>query len=76
MEAVKTVGQAAADRGEALSSKELKREGFQLANDRFDELKPILDRLNELETMQQEAEEHKKEKKKTKPEKKPKKDRR
>ncbi|EED88418.1 predicted protein, partial [Thalassiosira pseudonana CCMP1335] len=57
MEAVKTVGQAAADRGEALSSKELKREGFQLANDRFDELKPILDRLNELETMQQEAEE-------------------
>jgi hypothetical protein len=34
--------------GEVLSNKELKREGFKLAKDRFDELKPVMDRLAEL----------------------------
>eukprot|EP00934_Nitzschia_sp_Nitz4_P002214 Nitzschia sp. Nitz4//scaffold37_size175936//169241//171469//NITZ4_002071-RA/size175936-snap-gene-0.250-mRNA-1//1//CDS//3329549863//2214//frame0 len=34
--------------GEELSNKELKREGFKLAKNRFEELKPILDRLAEL----------------------------
>jgi hypothetical protein len=33
---------------EELSNKELKREGFKLAKDRFEELKPILNRLAEL----------------------------
>ena len=33
---------------EELTNKELKREGFKLAKDRFDELKPVLDRLSEL----------------------------
>ena len=72
VEAGKTVGQAAADRGDAMSSKELKREGFSLARKRYDELKPVLERLEELENMQQDKEE-KKAKKKS--EKKPKKDR-
>ncbi|KAL7546836.1 hypothetical protein ACHAWF_010164 [Thalassiosira exigua] len=71
-EAANSVGKAAADQGEALSSKELKREGFHLAKERYDELRPILDRLNELESAQAESEE-KKAKKKL--EKKPKKDR-
>ena len=42
VEAGKTVGQAAADRGDAMSSKGLKREGFSLARERYDELKPVL----------------------------------
>mmetsp|Transcript_18589 Transcript_18589/g.38923 ORF Transcript_18589/g.38923 Transcript_18589/m.38923 type:complete len:838 (+) Transcript_18589:28-2541(+) len=65
-EAARTVGQTAADRGEPLSAKELNREGFQLAKSRYEELKPILDRLNELEEMQREAEEEKKSKKERK----------
>ena len=35
--------------------KELKREGFQLARERYDELRPILDRLGELELQQKET---------------------
>ena len=76
MEAAKTVGQVAADSGDSMSAKELKREGFQLAKHRYDELKPVLDRLNELEAMQHEAEEEKKAKKSSKGEKERKKDRR
>lgn len=57
---------AAAAEGEALSRKELKREGFQLAQKRFEELKPILDRLNELETEKADNDDKKKEKKKDK----------
>lgn len=72
VEAANSVGKAAADRGEAMSAKELKREGFQLAKERYEELKPILDRLNELETVQMESEEKKAKKK---ADKKPKKDR-
>jgi len=41
---------------EALSHKELKREGFALAQQRFEELKPLLQRLDELELQQREAE--------------------
>ena len=37
-----------ANTDEPLSNKELKREGFKIAKDRFDELKPVLDRLEEL----------------------------
>lgn len=66
VEASNSVGKVAADRGEAMSSKELKREGFHLAKLRYEELQPILDRLNELEGMQQEGEEMKKERKKDK----------
>ena len=65
VEASKSVGKVAADRGEAMSNKELKREGFNLAKQRYEELQPILDRLNELEGMQKESEE-KKDKKKDK----------
>lgn len=75
MEAAKTVGQEAADRGEAMSSKELKGEAFQMAKDRFEEIRPVLERLNELDSMQKEAEECRKEKKKAKADKKTKKDR-
>ncbi|KAL7469925.1 hypothetical protein ACHAXS_010194 [Conticribra weissflogii] len=65
-EAARTIGQTGADRGEPLSTKELKREGFQLAKERYEELKPILDRLNELEEMQREGEDEKKSKKERK----------
>ena len=72
VEAANSVGKAAADRGDALSAKELKREGFHLAQARYEELAPILDRLNELEAAQAESEEKRAKKK---AEKKPKKDR-
>jgi len=54
-----------------LTAKELKREGFNLARDinRYDELKQVLARLNELESTPQESEERK-EKKKSKKDKK------
>eukprot|EP00540_Astrosyne_radiata_P015245 CAMPEP_0116823404 /NCGR_PEP_ID=MMETSP0418-20121206/817_1 /TAXON_ID=1158023 /ORGANISM="Astrosyne radiata, Strain 13vi08-1A" /LENGTH=179 /DNA_ID=CAMNT_0004451649 /DNA_START=75 /DNA_END=614 /DNA_ORIENTATION=- len=42
---------------ETLSNKELKREGFLLAQKRYEELRPMLDRLNELELQQRDAEE-------------------
>lgn len=74
-EAANTVGQAVANRGESMSSKELKGEAFTMAKARYEEIQPVLDRLNELDTIQKEAEEHRKEKKKAKSEKKPKKDR-
>jgi N-acetylneuraminic acid mutarotase len=51
---------------EKLSSKELKREGFNLASERYEELKPVLERLDELELQQKEAEEQRKEKKEKK----------
>ena len=75
VEAAKSVGQAAADQGEALSTKELKAEAFQLAKLRYEEISPVLERLDELDSMQKEAEENRKEKKKAKAEKKLKKDR-
>mmetsp|Transcript_8255 Transcript_8255/g.12434 ORF Transcript_8255/g.12434 Transcript_8255/m.12434 type:complete len:861 (-) Transcript_8255:37-2619(-) len=53
-----------------LSVKELKREGFNLARQRYEELMPVLKRLNELENTQQEHDEHKKNKKAMKKEKK------
>lgn len=45
--------------GGHMSTKELKRVGFNMAKLRYDELKPVLDRLNELEGTQQENEERK-----------------
>lgn len=50
-------------RGESVSSKDLKREGFHLAKERFEEVKPILDRLADLETLQMERKEQKEKKK-------------
>jgi hypothetical protein len=58
-----------------LSIKEMKREGFNLARERYEELKPVLERLNELQGNEKEHDEHKKSKKANKKEKK-KKDRR
>ncbi len=57
---------------EELSVKELKREGFNLAQNRYEELKNVLNRLAELEADQQESIEKKerKEKKKNKKDKK------
>jgi len=45
--------------GGSMSSKELKRVGFSMAKLRFDELKPVLDRLQVLEGSQKEDEERK-----------------
>ncbi|KAL3777575.1 hypothetical protein ACHAW5_008594 [Stephanodiscus triporus] len=70
-EAAKLAENRAAYRGGSISTKELKREGFHLANERHEELKQILDRLDELESFQLEFEEKKARKK---AEKKPKKD--
>ncbi len=74
VEAAKSAGVAASDSGERLSTKELAREGFFLAKERYEELKPVLERLDELEAMQQEGAEEKQKKKDKK--KSPKKDRR
>lgn len=60
---------------ETILTKELKREGFRLANERYEKVKPILERLNELERLQLEYEEKKTLKKKKKSEQKTKKDR-
>jgi hypothetical protein len=65
-EAAKSAGAAAADSGERLSTKELAREGFLLAKERYEELKPVLERLDELENMQQEGAEEKQKKKEKK----------
>ncbi|KAH9129334.1 hypothetical protein AeMF1_000620 [Aphanomyces euteiches] len=46
-----------------LSVKDIKREGFAMAEVRYNELLPILERLNELEAEQKKAEEEHKEKK-------------
>jgi len=51
---------------EEVSVKELKREGFSLAKERYESLKHVLDRLNELESTQQESEERKDKKKSNK----------
>ena len=45
---------------EKLSLKEMKREGFLLAKERFVELEPVLTRLNEIEEIQNSAEMNKK----------------
>ena len=42
--------------GEPMSNKAMKREGFLMAQSRFDELRPVIDRLNELELQQEEVE--------------------
>eukprot|EP00957_Ditylum_brightwellii_P051215 3882650-Ditylum_brightwellii.AAC.1 len=52
--------------GERLTAKELKREGFALARKRYEELTPVLERLNDLDAQQREAEEGKKSKDKKK----------
>ena len=72
LEASKCVGNAVVDSGEGLSAKELAREGFILAKERYDELKPVLIRLVELEQMQRVGAEDKQRKKEKKS---PKKDR-
>jgi hypothetical protein len=72
-EAAKSAGELASDRVESITAtKELKREGFRLANERHEELERILGRLRELERLQLQCEEKGAKKK---AEKKPKKDR-
>ena len=73
--ALESIGTSTAS-NEELSVKELKREGFNLAQSRFEELKHVLDRLGELEADQNESNDKKerKEKKKSKKDKKDKKD--
>ena len=44
--------------GEPLTEKEIKRQGFLLAETRFNELLPLLSRLNTLEKEQREEEIH------------------
>ena len=61
----------AAGKDAIMSTKEVRREGFGQARERYEELKPVLDRLSELESAQAESEEKKAKKK----DKKPKKDR-
>ncbi len=55
---------------EDFSVKEVKREGFGLARERYEAIKPIMKRLDELQNTQQEYELHKKDKKAKKKEKK------
>lgn len=55
-QAAERVSEHQTDANQPLSHKEMKRGGFTLAQQRYDELRPILDRLNELELQQQEAE--------------------
>jgi hypothetical protein len=45
------------NKSELLSEKEIKKQGFVLAESRYNELLPILQRLNELEAQQVEEEE-------------------
>ena len=61
------------DDGSSKDVKELKREGFKLAQERYISLKPVLYRLRELEMEQEGKEESKDKKKKSKKEKKEKK---
>lgn len=44
----------AVNSNEALSSKELKREGFGLARKRYEVLEPVMERLKELDFQRQE----------------------
>jgi len=48
---------ASSSGGGALSEKEYRRLAFSMAQERYEEVRPILDRLNELEEQQREAEE-------------------
>jgi hypothetical protein len=50
---------SAVARGEVMSEKELKREGFRLSEIRYTELLPILSRITELEDQQKEEEDSK-----------------
>jgi hypothetical protein len=61
-------GNQLAGTDEALSNKELKRQGFILARERYDELRPVLDRLAELDlgSSEKDHKESKSEKKKDK----------
>ena len=61
---------ASTSRDEELTIKEIKREGFAMARDHYEKLKPTLERLDELQNTQNEYEQHKKEKKASKKEKK------
>jgi hypothetical protein len=45
-----------APQGEVMSEKEIKREGFRLAEERYSALLPLLSRLDALEEQQQQAE--------------------
>lgn len=54
-----TASKTIANGDEELSVKELKREGFKLAKELYEELKPVLDRLQELDEMQEEKESRK-----------------
>jgi len=47
----------ASGRGERMSAKEVKRAGFDLARARYDELRPVLERLAELEGEERDGEE-------------------
>lgn len=58
------------ENAEILNEKELRREGFLLAQERFLELKPVLDRLNELDKEQKLLETERKQKKRGNKEKK------
>ena len=51
------------DKGDPLSAKELKREGFILAQERYNELSPIMERLQELDLQKEEKKERKASKK-------------
>ena len=57
------------DRGDTSSSKELNCEGYRLAKERYEEVKPTLERLTELETLQFERKELKERRKSEKKEK-------
>ena len=69
-EAVKQVVANQDGEKEEQSAKELKRAGFNLAKDRFEQVQPALQRLDELENTHTERESHPKEKKSSKKKKK------
>jgi hypothetical protein len=55
-QAAESMKEQGSNANEPLSHKEMKREGFALAQTRYDELSPIIERLNELELQQQDGE--------------------
>ena len=55
---------ATKDIGDVLTAKEMKREGFTLAQERYKELEPIMERLRELDLQRQEARRDRKDEKK------------
>lgn len=62
-EALAVFHETAKSSSEDFTTKELKREGFKLAKDRYELVKPALDRLDELESNQKEKDDQKKMKK-------------